>query len=301
MSDTLRGAALMVAAMLAFSIEDALIKGTATLIPAGQVMMTLGLFGTIGFALLLRHRGQSLFTRALLTPAVLFRSGCELLGTAGFVAALTLGNLSTATAILQAVPLVVVLGAALFLGEQVGWRRWTAVGLGLVGVMMVIRPGAADFDPNSLFALVAVVCLSARDLATRRIPAGVPSNQLSGAAFATTILSGLLLFFLTGERPVIPSPLALGGLAATLVVGMVAYSTIVAATRIGEMSVIAPFRYTRILFALLVATLIFGERPDAWTYAGAALIVGSGLYAFWREAQANARARAASLPPQPTL
>ncbi len=112
--------------------------------------------------------------------------------------------------------------------------------------------------------------------------------------------SGAALLLLTGQAPVWPQPLAWAGIAGTVAVGMIAYSTIVAATRLGEASAIAPFRYSRIAFALLIAALIFGERPDALTLAGAALIVGSGLYAIWREARAAKRARA-SLPPRPTI
>ncbi|KAA9009065.1 DMT family transporter [Histidinibacterium aquaticum] len=287
--DNLRGALFMTLAMAGFAVEDAFIKALSTAIPTGQVMMLIGAGGLLAYWILLAVRRQKLFTRALLSPAVLFRNLCELLGTLGYVLAFTLGDLSTASAILQAVPLAVVMGAAVFLGETVGWRRWTAVGLGFLGVLIVMRPGAQGFDPATLWALLGVAGLSARDLATRRIPAGVPSMQLSATAFAVIVPAGAVMLIVGGDDLVTPSPMILAGVAGTLLVGMIAYSTIVAATRIGEMSVIAPFRYSRILFALVIAAVFFGERPDAATYAGAALIVGSGLYAFWREAQLKRR------------
>ncbi|SLN59893.1 DMT family transporter [Roseisalinus antarcticus] len=300
MRDNLRGALLMTASMAVFAVEDALIKMTATLIPTGQVLMLMGLGGFCAFWGLLRLRGGRLLTPALLSRAVIVRNTGELVGTLGYVSAMTLGDLATASAILQATPLAVVLGAATFLKETVGWRRWSAVAAGFVGVLIVIRPWTSAFDPISLLALVGVAGLAVRDLATRNIPADVPSFQLSAVAYAAVVPGGFLLLLLTGNVPVSPAPIAWLGVAGTLVIGMIAYTMIVAATRTGEVSVIAPFRYSRIAFALLIATLVFGERPDAATLLGAALIVGSGLYAFWREIRAGQKARA-SLPPQGTI
>ncbi|EAR51665.1 Possible transporter, RhaT family, DMT superfamily protein [Oceanicola granulosus HTCC2516] len=300
--DNLRAALFMTLSMAAFAVEDALLKGIATMIPTGQALMLLGLFGALSYWALLARRGQPMFTRALLGRAAILRNLGELFGTLGYVLAFTLGDLSTASALLQAVPLAVVLGAALFLGETVGWRRWSAVGFGFAGVMIVLRPGIGGADAAALFALLGVAGLAMRDLATRRIPPGVPSLQLSASAFTVVIPAGALMMIFAGDTPVMPSPFVWAGLAATLVVGMTGYSLIVAATRLGEMSVIAPFRYARILFALILATIFFGERPDAMTYLGAGIIVGSGLYAFWREQRLRRRAaRAASLQAQPTL
>ncbi len=182
MSETLKGALLMTASMAGFAVEDALIEGTSALIPSGQVLILLGVFGTLAYWALLRRRGLPLFSPALASRAVVLRSLCELVSTLCYVSAITLGDLSTASAILQAVPLAVVMGAALFLREQVGWRRWSAVGLGFVGVLMVIQPGSAGFDPVSLLAVIAVFGLATRDLLTRHIDRTIPSLQLSAAA-----------------------------------------------------------------------------------------------------------------------
>ena len=221
--------------------------------------------------------------------------GCELIGGISFVLAFTLGDLSTASAILQAMPLAVVGGAALFLGERVGWRRWSAVAAGFVGVLIVIRPGMADFDPVSLWAVAGFLGLAVRDLLTRHMPASLPSLLLSTTAYLAMVPASLIILALQGTPMVWPDPWGWLGCALMVPIGMGAYALIVAATRIGEISVIAPFRFSRIVFALIFAALFFGERPDAWTYLGAAIIVASSGYAIWRERIA-ARSRAASLP-----
>lgn len=290
--ENLRGSLLMVAAMAGFALEDMFIKLLSERLPTGQILVLIGAGGALVFSGLLAARGRPVFTRALLSRNVLLRNAGELAGTICFVTAITLTPLSSASAILQAVPLAVVSGAALFLGEEVGWRRWTAVLLGFAGVLMVVQPGLAGFEPASLFAVAAIAGLAGRDLATRRIPGTIPSMQLSAAGFATIVPAGAIMLAVSGETWVAPDATGWAQLGAALVVGVLAYSAIVGATRVGEMSVIAVFRYARIVFALVIGALVFAERPDALTLAGAALIVGSGLYAIWRENAARRRRRA---------
>ncbi len=284
----------MVLAMAGFAIEDMFIKQIAGALPVGQILAMLGIGGTLVFGTMALRRGDPLWSRDLLHPAVVLRNLGEVIGTFGFVTALALTPLSSASAILQAVPLAVTLGAALFLKERVGWRRWTAVAVGFCGVLLVIRPGLEGFRPASLFAVQGVLGLAMRDLATRRVPATIGSMQISTYAFAATVPVGLLLLAAMGTAPVAPGPADIARLAGALGIGVLAYTAIVAATRAGEMAVIAPFRYSRLVFALVVAALVFGERPDALTLAGAAVIVGSGLYTLMREAQARRGARRAS-------
>tara|TARA_R110002073_G_scaffold171701_1_gene328798 strand:+ start:181 stop:993 length:813 start_codon:yes stop_codon:yes gene_type:complete len=185
--DNLRGALIMVLAMLGFAIEDSFIKLLAEDMPVGQIMGLLGIGAAAIFAVLVRAQDQALFPRAALSGPVLLRNAGELFGTLGFILAIALIPLSTASAILQATPLVVTLGAALFLGDPVGWRRWTAILVGFAGVLLVIRPGLEGFDVLSLFALQGVIGLAIRDLATRRVPATTSSMQLSFLAFLTLI------------------------------------------------------------------------------------------------------------------
>ncbi|MFK7868027.1 MAG: DMT family transporter [Roseobacter sp.] len=281
--DNLRGAGLMVLAMLGFALEDMLIKLMAVSLPIGQIVGMLGVGSALLLALILTLRGEALFTRAMRRPAIALRAIGELIGTIGFVTAIALTPLSSASAILQATPLFVTLGAALFLGETVGWRRWLAIMVGFAGVMMIIRPGTDGFDWNSLFAVQGVIGLGIRDLATRRVPRHTSSLQLSFLAFLVLIPAGAILMW-TGQAEFAPlAGVVLVYFVAALLIGIVAYYGIVAAMRVGEISFVTPFRYSRILFALIIGMGVFGERPDVMTFVGAAVVVASGLYTLWRE------------------
>jgi drug/metabolite transporter (DMT)-like permease len=207
-----------------------------------------------------------------------------MLATVGFVSALALIPLSTLSAVIQANPLLVTLGAAFFLGEAVGWRRWLAIFVGLFGVLLIIRPGTAGVRRQSIWlAVVAAVGLSLRDLATRPVPRTVPTTLLASYSFR---LRGA---WRAPDHPLPragPSGARGAGLAgAGHPLGLVAIFSITAAMRVGDVSAVTPFRYTRLVFALVIAFFVFGERPDAWTLIGAAIVVASGLYSFWREAQ----------------
>ncbi|MBS1303717.1 DMT family transporter [Loktanella sp. SALINAS62] len=283
--NNLRGGILMVLAMLGFAIEDMFIKLLAGSLSVGAILIFLGLGGALMFGALSLRRGDRLLSGDLLHPMVLLRNACEVLGTAGFVTAIALTPISSASAILQAIPLFVTAGAALFLGETVGWRRWVAILVGFSGVLLIIRPGMDDFQPASLFALQAAVFLAGRDLATRGVPATVSSMQLSTYAFAVIVPTGMIVLALTDQTLSVPHGSAIALVALTVITGVIAYYTIVAATRIGDVSYVSPFRYSRLIFALVIGTLVFGERPDIWVLTGSAIVVGSGLYTLLREAQ----------------
>ncbi|EDM71256.1 integral membrane protein, putative [Roseobacter sp. AzwK-3b] len=288
--ENLRGSALMVLAMAGFALEDMFIKRLADDLPVGQILMLLGAGGAVIFGLAALSRGHALLSRDLLTWPVMLRNLGELIGTIGFVTAIALTPLSSASAILQATPLAVTLGAALFLREQVGWRRWSAILVGFAGVLMVIRPGLSGFEPASLFAVQAVFGLAMRDLATRAVPHTVTSMQLSSYGFATIVPAGALLLWLSGGA-VSPSAANWRDIALALVLGVAAYYAIVAAMRVGEVSFVTPFRYTRLIFALVIAVLIFDEQPDALTLMGAAIIIASGLYTLLRERRLRRKAQ----------
>ena len=283
--DNLRGSILMVLAMLGFAIEDMLIKQMAGALPTGQILAMLGLGGGIIFAMACRMQGESLLGRDVMHPMVLLRNVGEVFGTVGYVSAVVLTPISSASAIFQATPLFVTLGAALFLQESVGWRRWAAIAVGFCGVLLIIRPGLDAFQPASLFAVQGVIFLGIRDLATRRIPRSVSSMRLSTYAFAVIVPTGLILMAIMGDQFIIPSGTDTYRVAGSVAAGVLGYYALVTATRLGDMSHIAPFRYARLVFALIVGTTVFGERPDAATLIGAAIIVGSGTYAAIREGQ----------------
>ena len=281
--DNLRGATIMVLAMLGFAVEDMFIKLLAGSLPIGQIIWLMATGGAVTYALICRAQGLALFSRDMLTAPVLIRNFGELFGTVGFVTAIALTPISTASAILQATPLVVTLGAAVFLGEKVGWRRWSAILVGFCGVLLIIRPGMEGFDMLSLFTLQGVLGLAIRDIATRRIPKSIASMQLSFLAFLVLVPAALILQAVNGTWWVAPSNTGWLLVMASIIIGVVAYYGIVAAMRIGEVSFVTPFRYTRMVFALFVGFFVFSERPDTLTLVGAGIIIASGIYTVWRE------------------
>lgn len=288
--DNLRGILLMVAAMGGFAIEDMFIKWAAAGLPTGQILLMLGVFGTPVFAAMARAEGGRFFSRDFLHPALLWRNFGEMAGTFGFITALALTPLTTATAIFQAGPLAVTLGAALFLGEKVGWRRWTAILVGFAGVMIIIGPGLEGFQLASLWSVLAVAGLSIRDVATRRIPERITTAQVSAWGFVAVAVLGAMMLAVTGGARW-PSGAQAGYIGGALVFGIAAYWAITQAMRRGEVSVVTPFRYSRLVYAMVIGMVVFGERPDLWTLAGSALIIGSGLYSFARERLRARRAR----------
>lgn len=292
MTDSLRGAVLMVAAMALFAVEDGLIKGLSATFPAAQIIWMLGIGGLATVTMFLKAKRLPLWTPDYLRRRVLLRSGCEMAGSLCFVSSLALIPLSLASAVIQATPLVVAMGAALFMGAKVGWRRWLAISVGFAGVLVIIRPGAGAFEPAILLALGGMLFLSARDLVTRSMPRAVTGLRLSLHAFAALVPGGLALQFALGAPLVIPDTTALAMLALCITIGTIGYLTIVAATRIGDIAVVSSFRYTRMLFALVVGMSVFGERPDRATLIGVAIVIASGLYTMIREARMRAASQA---------
>lgn len=289
-----RGSVLMALAMAGFALEDMFIKLAAETLPAGQVLLILALGGTLIFGAAAWFQGIKLWSPLASNPGVLLRSGAEVVGSIGLITAIALTPLSSASAIMQATPLFITLCAALFMGEQVGWRRWSAISVGFFGVLLVIKPGTDGFNLLSLFAVLGVFGLGLRDLATRIIPAAASALLLSTYAFGALIPTGVAMMAFMGTPWVMPTPAAWGWMICANAVGVLAYATIVTASRTGEVSVVAPFRYIRLVFALGVGVAVFGERPDALTLIGAAIIVGSGLYTLVRQARRK-QGRSASL------
>ncbi|MEI4261939.1 DMT family transporter [Roseovarius sp. D0-M9] len=280
--DNLRGSLLMVLAMAGFAAEDLFVKLLSQDLPVGQILMMLGAAGCAVFAVATRAQGTRLISPVLLTRSVMLRNLGEIIAAVSYVTALALADLSTVSAILQATPLAVTLGAALFMGAQVGWRRWSAILVGLLGVLMIVRPGFEAFDMSSIFAVVAVGGLAIRDLATRAIPTSVSSMQLSCYAFGTMVPTGAVLLMFHGQAAM-PEPIAWAYLFGAMVFGVMGYYFIVGAMRVGEIAAVTPFRYARLLFALILGMTLLGERPDLWTLIGAAIIIASGLYTLIRE------------------
>ncbi len=284
--DNLKGMAWMTLAMLAFALTDMTIVFTTRELPVGQILFLFGVGGAVLFALWAWMQGHAWLSPALLQRSVMVRNGAEVLATVSFIMALSLIPLSTLSAVIQANPLLVTLGAAIFLGEQVGWRRWTAIFVGLAGVLVILRPGAESFDPNILWAVAAAIGLSLRDLATRPVPKTVPTTLLASYSFAAVAIAGLMMMPFGGGF-VVPSAALIGWIIAGILMGMVAVFAITAAMRVGDISVVTPFRYTRLVFAFLIAILVFDETLDLVTLIGVAIVITTGLYSLWRETRAR--------------
>jgi drug/metabolite transporter (DMT)-like permease len=279
----------MILTMAGFAAEDVFIKLAAERVPVGEILLLLGIGGTAIMFVIARVNRTDLLSRDLLCAPMLIRTGSEILAMMFGMSALALLPLSLVTAIGQAGPIVTTLGAALFLAEPVGWRRWSAVAVGLCGVLLILRPGSAAFEPAMILSALAITFVAARDLATRRAPAVLSIMQLNFWGYFMTLPSGVLLMAINGKAPVLPGLLDWAYIGASLVLGVVFYFTLTLALRLGESSVVVPFRYTRLIFALALAALVFGERPDAPMLAGIALVTLSGLYTLWRESRQRRR------------
>lgn len=287
--ENIRGMVLMTAAMLMFAIADALIKVVSAALPTGEILMLMGLGGTVIFGLIAIRRGDRIFTADILNRSILLRATGEMFGTVAMITALALIPYSTTAAILQVAPLVITMGAALFLGEAVGWPRWTAIGVGFVGVLLIIRPGLEGFDPNSVFAVIAVLGISVRDLATRSAPRLITTPVLSTYGFFVLIPTGLgLLLFSGGATP--PDLVHSAYLVGIVVMAAIGYGAITAAMRMGDVGAITPLRYTRIVFALAISVVLFSEKLDALTLIGTAIVIISGLFTIYREHRTRNRA-----------
>ncbi len=272
----------MAVAMAGFTLNDSITKAVSSEMNFGQVMLVRGLFAIVliaGFAFQQRAIRP---LRTLMMKPVALRVFGEIGGTISFMAAITHLPLANTSAIFQALPLVITLGAALVLGEPVGWRRWSAIVAGFIGVIIIVRPGIDGFNQFALLALVSVAFCAIRDLATRQIPAQIPSLFITSVTTVIIAATGAaILVPLGGWTPV--SGRALGLLALAAVLLLIGYQCVIMALRTGDISAVAPFRYTALLWAMLLGYLVFGDRPDAMMVTGASIIVLSGLYAFYRE------------------
>lgn len=292
MSPNVQGALLMMASMAAFTFNDTFVKLTNGEVPLFQLLTLRGLL-TMGLIYALARALGAL--RWDLSRGDWMLVGWRCLGEIGaawfFLTALLNMPLANVTAILQMLPLTVTMGAALFFSESVGWRRWAAICAGFLGMLLVVQPGTEGFTIWSLYALVAVGFVTLRDLATRRMSAAVPPLTVTlMAAVSVTAVSGVASL-VQGWSPV--SALNATWIAGSAVFILGGYLFSVLVMRVGEIAFIAPFRYTSLLWALLLGYVVFGDWPDPLILCGAALIAGTGLFTLYREARVRRRARAA--------
>ncbi|WP_171131231.1 MULTISPECIES: DMT family transporter [unclassified Ruegeria] len=276
------GSAWMIGAMACFALEDAFLKAAATALPIWQILVLFGTGGAVIFACVAGARGTRLFQPDVMSPAMKIRAVFEILGRLFYVLAITLTPLSSATVILQATPLVVVASAALLFGETVGWRRWSAIFVGLIGVVVIIQPTGDSFTLLSLLAVLGMLGFAGRDLASRAAPASLGTEVLGFYGFVCVIIAGFAFRFWE-QVPAAPLEIYTSiSLACAVGLGTVAYSSLMKAMRTGEVPAVTPFRYSRLLFGVALGVIFFGERLDQTMWLGSGLIVASGLYILWR-------------------
>jgi drug/metabolite transporter (DMT)-like permease len=297
-SKNTQGALYMALAMASFSCSDALSKSVISVMNAGEIMLLRGLLTSVIVYLLARQMGALRSFKVITQPMVLLRVVCEALAAATYITALGMMPIANASAIIQALPLAVTLGAAIFLKEPVGWRRWSAIVVGFMGVLVIVRPGPEGFTPAALIVIASMFITAARDLATRCVDQQVPSLMVTVCtAIGVSLIGGLLVVPLGGWKP--PGTGAWMHLALASVMVLAGYQTAILAMRTGDIAVVAPMRYLSLIFAALLGMVFFGETPDLWTAVGAAIVIASGLYTFYRESRRrNAEALAQRSDPR---
>lgn len=268
----------MITSMAFFAIEDSLIKFVTSTIPIGQILIMFGLGGALIFLLVAHFKNEKIMLRDMLLLPMYVRALFEIIGRLFYVLAISLIPLSTATVIIQATPIVVVAGAAIIFGEKVGWRRWTAILLGLFGVIVIIQPTAESFSFLSILALIGMIGFAGRDLASRAAPENLSVFILGLHGFIALAFSGLIYTIWDDANFVMIDIDTIGFMVGAVVFGVAAYSCLMKAMRTGEVSAVTPFRYTRLIFGVSLGVFFFNESLNYSTVLGTILIVISGLF-----------------------
>ena len=272
----------MMMSMACFAVEDTFIKLLSARLPATQILFSIGFGGALITLVLAIVLNVNLADKILLNKHVISRTIADLFGALSFTSAMVLIPMSLLASILQATPLFVTLGAAILLGEKVGWRRWSAIFIGFLGVIIILQPGYGSFQLASLLGLAAVLCLALRDVVTRDMVTEIPTLTVTFYACLAMGSAGFIAYPFFGP-PIMPTTYEAIILICAAIIGLTGYFLLVLATRKGDVSVIAPFRYSRLLFSLGLASLILGEKLTLPILLGGLLVVSSGIYTFGRE------------------
>ena len=282
LNDNLLGAALMTCCVLAYVLNDAVMKLLFADIDFFQAIFLRGLVSLPPILIL------ALMTKTLLQKysaknqrLMIIRILAEIGTTVTFLTALKHMPLANVTAILQSLPLAITMAAAIFLGEPVGWRRWSAICVGFTGVLIIIRPGLAGFNSYSLLALAAVILLTVREISTRQLDNKIPTVTVAlSTTVGTTAFAALMLIGNEwAEINFVSWSLIIAAAAAVTVATLLS----VVAMRTGDIGFVSPFRYTSLIGAIGLGILLFGEWPDGITLLGAVIIAFAGIYSLYRE------------------
>ena len=272
----------MIAAMGCLTFADLLIKIASQTLPIGQVMIFLGIGSIIVFWGLMRSKGESIRLSPLIDPAVSLRNVGDLIAINSMCVALVYVPISTIGAVIQTVPLMVTASAAIFLGERVGVRRALAILVGFFGALFIVQPGSASFDVMTTLVFVSAIGMTLRDIGTKLVRTNFSTLLLSFYSCVLFSVSGCVLLLITGGASV-PDIKMTVVFAAMIGLGSLGVIFMTEAVRLGDMSVVSPFRYTRLLFSMAAGILILDERVNAMMIFGSALTILSGLYIWHRE------------------
>ncbi len=282
-----KGIFLMIISMASFAVGDTFVKISGAFLSPAQIMFFLIAGGLIIFAMIAKFKGENLLDSRAFSPVLLIRYLAEMIGLVAMIMGLTKIPLSVVGTVTQASPILVAAGAVFFFKEIVSWRRWSSIVIGFIGVVLVIQPGSQNLDYAVIWAVVALVAFSIRDLVTRLTPPDIPSASIATFTMIAAFPFTAAWVYFGGEKffppeidwLVVASMIILGSFG----LGSFGYLLLITSLRLGELSAIMPFRYSRIVFLLILGVLVFGERPTTSMLVGAALILISGVYIMWRE------------------
>ena len=277
-----KGIVMMLFSMASFALGDTFVKTSGSFLSPAQIMFFLISGGLILFALIAVAKGENLKEPRAFAPVLLLRYCTEMIGLLGMIMALTAVPLSIVGAVTQASPILVAVGAAIFLRETVSWRRWSSIAIGFCGVVLVIQPWGESLDYAVLWAVLALVGFSVRDLVTRLTPPDIASASLATFTMVAALPFTATWVLFTGEK-FFPAEINWIIVGCMVILGSVGYLLLITSLRLGELSAIMPFRYSRIVFLLIFGVLFFGESPSLSMLLGSALVIVSGIYLMWRE------------------
>lgn len=280
-ASNMRGILAMSAACGFFACGDTIMKLTSGTIPTSEMLFIRGAFVTLGAFVACVAMGAFAVIHRVFSRPMIVRALSDTAGGWSFQLALARMPYADLSAISQLSPLAITAASALFFGEKVGWRRWSATCVGLIGVLLIIRPGSSTFNWWALSGILAVLASTMRDLATRNVDASIPPPliMLVSAGTATVVA----LFASIAGNWHVPSGDIVFHLMFAGIFSLVGQMCIIVAMRSGEVGAVAPFRYTIILFAILSGLIVFGHVPDLMTLFGILVVCGAGLYTFYRE------------------
>ena len=283
-----KGILLMLISMASFAVGDTFVKIAGSFLSPSQIMFFLISGGLIIFTAIALIKREKLLEGRALSPILLLRYCAEMLGLAAMIMGLMKVPLSVVGTVTQASPILVAAGAVIFFKETVSWRRWTSIIVGFVGVVLVIQPGGQSLDYAVLWAVVALLAFSIRDLVTRVTPPDIPSASIATFTMIAAFPFTTAWVFFSGQR-FFPPGVDWAVVAGMIILGSFGYLLLIASLRVGDLSAIMPFRYSRIVFLLILGVLVFGESLSSSMLIGSTLIIFSGIYIIWREKIASKR------------